>query len=295
MKKINKSTFDDLPDEIVLQVLSKISDLKTLCICELVSKRFYRTVLQVEAISFTSLTYSLVHPLDMSLNISNAFTLTKSFKSAMLSLKKFTRVKSICIQLSSSYNNPLLFKWTIKFGNKLDSLLFLSPNSIYHNRVLYDKQNSHGEEDKDVKVKSIFLSLMDANISHSMLLCCIEHIPLLENISITDSSKRRMISYSGKKITGIRNSLNPPYETIEHMLLIPINVLRRVGHCYVPLLKLPISGFIMKGVTLSLWEREDLPDVNSLLKTGVLDDDFEDEEEGAYYEAMKEMLKELRG
>ncbi|GKC38455.1 F-box domain containing protein [Tanacetum coccineum] len=294
MKKINKSTFDDLPDEIVLQILSKLSDLKTLCICELVSKRVYRSVLQVEAISFMSVTYPLVHPLDMSLIISFAFTLTESFKSVMLSLKKFTRVKSVRIQLASSYNNPLLFKWTIKFGNNLDSLLFLSPNSIYHNHVLYDKQNSHEEEDVDMKVKTMFLLLMDANISHGMLLCCIEHIPLLENISITDSSKRRMISYSGKKITEIRNSLNPPYETIEHMLLTHKHVLRNVGHCYVPLLKLPFSGFIMKEVTLSLWEREDLPDLNSLLKTGVLDDDFEDEEDGAYNEAMKEMLKELR-
>ncbi|GKF76114.1 hypothetical protein Tco_0225558, partial [Tanacetum coccineum] len=50
----------------------------------------------------------------------------------------------------------------------------------------------------------------------------------------------------------------------------------------------------MKGVTLILREREDLPDHISLLNTHILDDDFEDEEEGAYNEAMKEMLKELK-
>ncbi|GKC26255.1 hypothetical protein Tco_1033549, partial [Tanacetum coccineum] len=33
--------------------------------------------------------------------------------------------------------------------------------------------------------------------------------------------------------------------------------------------------------------------LNSLLKTGVLDDDFEDEKDDAYNEAIKEMLKEL--
>ncbi|GKB80599.1 F-box domain containing protein [Tanacetum coccineum] len=105
--KTNESTFDDLLDEMVLQILSKISDLKTLCICELVSKLFYRIVLQVEAISFTSVIDPIVIPPNMELDLSVSFTLLMMpFELAMLSLKKFKRVKSLNIQLLSSPNNP---------------------------------------------------------------------------------------------------------------------------------------------------------------------------------------------
>ncbi|GKD24670.1 reverse transcriptase domain-containing protein, partial [Tanacetum coccineum] len=159
MKKIKKShaeddftSFDDLADEIVYEILSKFSDLKTLCICELVCKRFYRTVLQVEAISFTSVTPPL-HPLDTELYVSITATLLRSFQSAMLSLKKFTRVKSICIQLSRPFDNPLLFKWKIKFRNQLGTLLVLSPNSVYHNQNLHVKEYSQEEEDMEMKNK----------------------------------------------------------------------------------------------------------------------------------------------
>ncbi|GKB94399.1 hypothetical protein Tco_0980536 [Tanacetum coccineum] len=218
MKKIKKShpegdstSFDDLPDDL--------------------------TVLQVEVISFTSVTHPLVHPANVLLNDSIFYTLLRSFQSAMLSLKKFTRVKSLCIQLLSSFDNPLLFKWKIKFGNQLDTLLFLSHGAIYHNQILHDKENSH-EEYIWMKRNIMLLCWMDAMFSHDMLLCSIEKIPTLENISITDSGKRRI-----------------PYETIEQRLLNCKNVYHEAVEYYVPLLKLPISGYVMKGVTLILSER----------------------------------------
>ncbi|PWA79638.1 hypothetical protein CTI12_AA203580 [Artemisia annua] len=97
----------------------------------------------------------------------------------------------------------------------------------------------------------------------------------------------------------MRNCVTPPYETIEQRLLKFENmkfenVHHEVGQCYVPLLKLPISGYTMKEVTLILRERINLPVDTSLLNTHILDDGYEDEEECAYNEAMKEMLKELK-
>ncbi|GJU34167.1 uncharacterized mitochondrial protein-like protein [Tanacetum coccineum] len=101
MKKINQphaeddtTTFDDTRKEIVFQIISKLSDFKTLCICKLVCKRFYETVRQVDAISFTSVTRPLVYPPGGELNISICVTLLSSFKSVVFSLKMFTRVKS---------------------------------------------------------------------------------------------------------------------------------------------------------------------------------------------------------
>ncbi|GJS96314.1 hypothetical protein Tco_0803282 [Tanacetum coccineum] len=224
MKKITKShtegdstSFDDLPDDII--------------------------VLQVKAISFTSVTHPLVDPRDMKLNISISVTLSRSFESVMLSLKKFTKVKSVRIQLSCPYDNPLLFKWKIKFGNKIDSFLFLSPNSIFHNQNVHVKENSHKE---------------DMEMKNNIALVC----------------KRRMISYSVGKFTQMRSYLTSPYETIKQKLSNGENVLRKVDQCYVPLLKLPISRYVMKGVTLILRERISLPDDIRVLNTHMLDDEF---------------------
>ncbi|GKC26256.1 F-box domain containing protein [Tanacetum coccineum] len=268
-----KNEENDLPDDIVYQILSKLTDLKTLCICKLVCKHFYRIVLQVKAISCTSVTHPLVDPRDMKLNISISVTLLRSFESVMLSLKKFTKVKFVRIQLTCPYDNPLLFKWKIKFGNKIDSFLFLSPNSIFHNQNLHVKENSH-KEDMEMKNNIALVCWIDAVMSHLMLLCCIENILLLESIFITDSGKRRMISYSVGKFTQMRSCLTSPYETIKQKLSNGENVLRKVDQCYVPLLKLLISRYVKKGVTLISRERISLPDDISLLNTHMLDDEF---------------------
>ena len=38
----DSSSFTNLPDEMVLQILRELIDLKTLCVCKLVCKRFSR-------------------------------------------------------------------------------------------------------------------------------------------------------------------------------------------------------------------------------------------------------------
>nr|KAJ0215591.1 hypothetical protein LSAT_V11C300146950 [Lactuca sativa] len=50
----DSSPISRLPDEIILLILNRLIDLKTLCFCYLVSKRFFSIVLQVDAISFAS-------------------------------------------------------------------------------------------------------------------------------------------------------------------------------------------------------------------------------------------------
>ena len=67
---------------------------------------------------------------------------------------------------------------------------------------------------------------------------------------------------------------------------------RRISRCYVPLLELPVSGYVMKGVSLILMLRDDLPDdIDSFMKS----DDVEDNEEAAYTEAIMQILKKHRG
>ncbi|GKB32013.1 F-box domain containing protein [Tanacetum coccineum] len=256
MNKTNESTFDDLPDEMVLQILSKISDLKTLCICELVSKLFYRIVLQVEAISFTSVIDPIVIPPNMELDLSVSFTLLMMpFELAMLSLKKFKRVKSLNIQLLSSPNNPLLNKWIFKFDNKLNQFVFLSANYM---RGL------------------VIVGCCSAALKFSH---CWKTFPL------TDLDKRRTITYNGETIIAMQNILSLPYEKFKHKHMMHK---RRERTHTVLFLKLPIFGYVMTWVTLKVRERDDL----RLLSTDILDDDFVgDKEEAPYNEAIKEILE----
>ena len=108
------SSFEPLPDDVVLQIFRKLDDLKTLCHCKPVSKRFYRIILQVDTISF----------------ITKHRNFFSSFLSVIRSLKFFGGLKSLCIQVPLSRVDCPLFKWKVKFRGKLDSFIFLSLNSI---------------------------------------------------------------------------------------------------------------------------------------------------------------------
>ncbi|GJX50749.1 F-box domain containing protein [Tanacetum coccineum] len=194
----DSSSFDTLPDEVVLQIFRKIIDFESLCPCRLVSKRFYRITLQVDTIRF----------------ITKPSISYKSFLSAIRSLKKFEGLKS--------------------------------------------------------------LKLCASKYSH-----CIKNVPLLEKVTLTDSRKRCRISLNKEKIAEMRSGLSTPYELIRR---------NRVSKCYVPLLELPVSGYVLKGVTVFLMERDDLPIGNdSFMK--IDDDDSEDKLEAAFNEALMEIFK----
>lgn len=68
----------------------------------------------------------------------------------------------------------------------------------------------------------------------------------------------------------------------------------RVNQCYIPVLKLPVSGYVMKGVFVVVMEMKDLQDGNDFLMNSE-DDGSEDKEEAAYTEAVKEILEKHRG
>ncbi|GKB63805.1 F-box domain containing protein, partial [Tanacetum coccineum] len=162
MKKIGKpdefgdsSSFSYLLDEIVLQILSRLIDLKTLCRCKLVSIRFNHIVQQVDAISSTII--SVDHPSFNSNSLGapgehdDLLYLFKcesfhSFVSVMKSLKTFSALKSLCIEIPSFHKsayNCFLFKWKL-LSNTTDSFLFLSPNSVCDT-----KENVQDEEEEE--------------------------------------------------------------------------------------------------------------------------------------------------
>nr|XP_043638351.1 F-box protein AUF1-like [Erigeron canadensis] len=338
MRKIKKcrvyddsSSFRFLPDEVVLLILNKLIDFKTLCLCKLVSTRFNLIVHQVDTISFVVppvYSFDSIPPTDVGFHkkllqfffkpfhllhgvvvalskrhVPALFFEWGFFQSAIDSMSRFRRLKSLSMELPSTkkhlINCTFLYKWKIKFSNKVESFLFLSPNSVYNTAGLSNVNEIGLEqelEDPDLHEKKFDLAfdgLLDATVRYRMLMGYIVDFPLLENVLITQSGKRGSVSCSGRNIVEMRKWLCSPADGIEHKLDDCTDFPCRLSHCYVPLLKLPFSGYLMKGVTLYLMERKDLRDGDkSFMNINM--DDFEDKEEAAYGEAMMEMLKKLR-
>ncbi|GJU90895.1 F-box domain containing protein [Tanacetum coccineum] len=336
------SSFSHLPDEIVLQILSKLFDFKTLCVCKLVSPRFNQIVNQVDTISYNVLPvdrsrfdsntsdptlpksrfWSLINhivlkpihlifstlftpirlPVSPSLTSVDpvSFYQSESFLSAIKSLHRFTRLKSLRVEVPSSLkdvDNRCLFKWKMSFVNRIDSYVFLSPNSIFDTKGVYANGNVHDDEEREDMVLSrkkwdIGMDcFQDAVLRRWMLMDYISNFPLLEDVSVDDTNKRGRISVSGvRKIAELRKWLNSLSETTLNRIDRP-----RASVGYVPFLELPVSGYVMRGVFLLLVERDDLPDDNFDRFLDLNLKDSEDKKESAYNEAIMEIFKKHRG
>ncbi|CAH1412581.1 unnamed protein product [Lactuca virosa] len=296
----DNSCITTLPDGIILQILNKSIDLKTLCFCYLVSKRFSSIVLQVDAISFTAPcidpniphknTEGDVAP-SMPLLPIISLIMGNYFPSVLVFLSKFKRVKSLFFEIPSSgeigMDNCCLFKWKVKFGNRFESFMFLWPNSISDKDGLYITGNENDEKKFDIS----FQCLKDVMYRHSIFLYFIDNLPTLEYVSITDSGRRGRLSLSGKKLIEVKESLHSASETELNRVEVPA----KVSKCCIPVLKLPVSGYVMNGVFVILMEMKDVNGgIDGLMNSE--DGGFEDKEEAALYtEAVKEILEKHKG
>ncbi|CAI9277524.1 unnamed protein product [Lactuca saligna] len=303
LKKSQEADADDsssisrLPDEIILQILNKLIDLKTLCFCYLVSKRFSSIVLQVDAITI-SFTSPLVNPPIPDKNtLSDVAPLLpklysyygESFVSATNFLRKFKGVKFLRIEPPPSHriaiDNRFLVKWKVKFGCRVESFIFLSPNSVSDKDGFYLYGNGDDEEDIELTIDSIkqrrhisFQCLREANLWHMMLLDCANGFPKLEDVSITGSGRRERLSLSGEKLIEVKAWLHSASKTE----LARVDVLTQVSECYIPVLKLPVSGYVMKGVFVMVMGMHNLQGGNDFLMNSE-NGGFEDKEEAALY------------
>ncbi|GKE11591.1 hypothetical protein Tco_1415142 [Tanacetum coccineum] len=223
--------------------------------------------------------------------------------SGFKSLLRFKGLKSLHNEVPPSIDDAdkdCLFKWKFMLGEKIDSFVFLSPNSLCDT-----KENVQDEEEDDLvlAVQKLCIEVdctMNALFRRKILLATIDTFPLLEKVSITDSGKRGRVSHRGENFIELRNRLSSTPETLKKEM-------KLYCRCYVPLLDLPVSGYVMKGVTLTLLERNNLGnDKNdSFIKSDDHDyncmnnyDDgnvFEDNEDAAYNEAVMEIFKKHTG
>ncbi|CAI9277529.1 unnamed protein product [Lactuca saligna] len=185
-------------------------------------------------------------------------------------LSKFTGVKSLYIELPFSdhrvVQNRCLFKWRVKFGSRVQSFVFLSPNYVCDNDGIYQI----GKVDEENELISIaqrinkkrdisYRCLNDVIAWHVMLMNIVKDLPMLEEVSITDSGRRGRLSLSGEKLIEVKEWVHSASEA---------EINSRKGsfigtETCIPVLKLPVSG----------------------------EYGFEDKEEAAYTEAAKDVLE----
>ncbi|GKC02096.1 hypothetical protein Tco_0993706 [Tanacetum coccineum] len=187
----------------------------------------------------------------------------------MKSLKTFSALKSLCIEIPSFHKsayNCFLFKWRL-LSNTTDSFLFLSPNSVCDTKE--NVQDEEEEEEEYLLSEMKLLIAMDCLVNalsiRYKMLDYIKCFPLLENVTITDAGERGRVSLSGGNIADREKCLSS------------INKI--------------IDLYMMKGVTLALSEMNDFSDDSF---TNINLNDFEDKEAAAYSEAVMEIFKKNR-
>ncbi|KAI3700388.1 hypothetical protein L2E82_45014 [Cichorium intybus] len=203
------SSFTRLPDEIILQVLNKLIDSKTLICCYLVSKRFSSIVVQVDAISFPA---PFLHRRIPDKN----------------TVSNYTPSRQLPPELSSFYYE--FFGSAIRFLRKFKG------------------------------VKS---------------LC----------VAIPSFRRRGRLFLSGEKLREVKEWVHSASETVMGNVEIP----KITSYCYIPDLKLPVSGYVMKGLYVIVMEIKGFQGGNDVVMNS--NDGFEDEEEAAYTEAVMEILE----
>lgn len=125
--QIMSSSFSDLPDEIVLQVINKLIDLKTLCHCKLVSTCFHLIILQIDTmISYIGVVFK---PNDLSVG-SKMLVKLPSYESFRRWLNQLPRLDVSSLYLSGLRPQVSMFMIVICSSGRLG---WITTNSIHFN------------------------------------------------------------------------------------------------------------------------------------------------------------------
>ncbi|XP_058198600.1 F-box protein AUF2-like [Rhododendron vialii] len=279
-----ENQFQRLPDDVVVDIFDKLSDIKCLCRCFMVSQRFSSLIPRVQTLSiktqiwdFLSLSLKLSEPENPQGNgflgkfskflISNLvlkplrylpdLTLSPCSRfnlSGVLFFRKLTQIRSLNIEIPSDFmdENDSFFKWGTNFP-KLDSITVLYASCI--SKIMESEQEDETNNDITLEEIDRRLAVACKCVKVALLWVCIlsyvvEFYPMLESFTICDSMNKGVkLCLGGEKLVECRNcfSVNKFVSLMERP-----NFSRRenmkVG--YVSVLELPMSGYVMKGLTI---------------------------------------------
>ncbi|KAG5517451.1 hypothetical protein RHGRI_038007 [Rhododendron griersonianum] len=316
-----ENQFQRLSDDVVLNIFNKVSDVKWLFRCLVVSKRFSSLIPLVQTLSFTTNAWGwdyLSFPRHVSdkalvkgslgefpkLLIMNSLLETFLYlrkphllpslplnASGLVLLAKSMLVRSLNLDIVSDFNahNDSLFEWGAKLTSKLDSVTFLCAASF--SKMMKSEEDDEEEIENEItheelicRVNLAINCLREAALRLGILSHFIAEIPSLHSITITDSNNKGMkLCLGGDKLVECMNAfaLERAFPLTESWT----GKIMRVG--YVPVLRLPMSGYVMKRVTIVHFNLHG--DDDSDAETAMLDAFAE--EQGVFLEAVVQILE----
>lgn len=155
--------------------------------------------------------------------------------------------------------------------------MFLLANSVVNNKgiLLYQVELKHSE------YYEIARKCLHDAVAQDNMLANVKDFPFLEKVHVKYSSNGRTDTVRGGELTKMKNLLHlGSHLEIDNYYVSFI--------CYTHILDLPVSGYVMKDVTLFVFDRCTLGPV----KLNIEDVDFDDEDEPAYIkEAVMKIYK----
>ncbi|KAH6837000.1 hypothetical protein C2S53_014243 [Perilla frutescens var. hirtella] len=280
----NVDHFARIPEDLLLSILSRLENLKYMCRCSLVSKRFALTIYQSKAVSLTLPSTEIpsnaladqideLFPKLAGLTSEEIIRFIKSSSIKVLKffpfLQNFRELRSISLVFTCPRTlcSSSLFKMKVKFSNGgavVKHFVSLLADSVLKNteRGYYDIEQPYERIDHRGSVSGTFLPF-GCCIDWLLVLCLlIKCQPLLESITITNSKKQGKLVLRDEQLIAWRNSFVPggflndftPYS-------------RTKG--WIGKLRLPFSEYLLRGVNYVIARPKRRPGYNA----GTVDDD----------------------
>lgn len=280
--------FDRLPDELLLLILNRVRDAKSLTRCLNVSKRFGLLVPRADAV-FLPIPRRSAQPsskrgLGFPLNFlektvrflrrvirprsESGCCDDESYYDPQEILKRFTEIQSLDIEIPScgreiglKNSDEFLLKWAADFGAGLNSCTILGADSLERKGR---KQGSDAREEKaeptepilsekDLKRRVVWIisCLIAAASRHALLKELVSENPKLENVQITDAAKQGKLWMGKEQMAEVRSAATGAGSDSESKQLERSVVPDlKMKLWFVPEMELPETGFVMKGATM---------------------------------------------
>ncbi|KAL2535937.1 uncharacterized protein Fot_17328 [Forsythia ovata] len=267
MKQKNKEATDEgdnfspLPDEVLISIFTKLSDLTSLFQCSLVCKRFASTMSHIRSIALTDLPSSEVGSFQSHKNECKLLqeilcisseeiprhiqSLSIQKLNFIIFLQKFKKLESIYLEFSCPRNisNSSFLKWKAKFAST--RLL------LYIRRLASACELDEEQENQEISREFLEelhdgygLSLMQCREWVYILCLLIKCHHSLKSVTVTNSKKQGKLVLRDEQLNMWRNSLLKE-ETLDLEVSNVMNIASE------PLLLLPSSGYVTEGCVSS--------------------------------------------
>ncbi|KAG5517436.1 hypothetical protein RHGRI_037995 [Rhododendron griersonianum] len=320
-EEASENQFHRLPDDVVVSIFENVSDIESLCRCFLVSKRFSSLILRVQTVSIKGVTLDCkssksgeetqtINPLGNGLLGKFSNLVLKPFRylhklalsppppsqfniPGLAFLALLEQVRSLNLEVISDFDaeNDCVFKWGADFTARHPSVTFLFASSLSKMTTELQQeeeddgsQNTITREELLPRASLAFECIEGASRWLGILSHVVTNYPMLQNLTISDSMNKGVkLRLGGEKLVEYRNAFD-----LDKVVSLSENwtpEYMRVG--FVPVLPLPMSGYVMKVVTIFNFRMSAADDSEAY---SAMLDAFA-EEQGVFSEALVQILE----